>query len=151
MDKRVINDFENVTNVRAGTPVHSVVLFYSGWKAKNLNTMLEFSSPTWKDKPKAKEKLQLWFKGLTLKGMQLINSKRINDTNYKIICKTAWIDEMTNKKFVNFINVDVVCEKGVNQESIDGKWYVRPITMVHTLNIVLKIFIESREDIGFTR
>jgi hypothetical protein len=110
--------------------------------------MLEVCSPTWKQKGKAKEKLELWFGDLLLIGMKIVKIKCLNDTNYNITMQVGIKHRKSRKCLACLVTGQVVCETGTFSENINGRWYVKPLTMLKALGVYRKIFINPDAQYG---
>lgn len=132
------------TKMRDGTPQSAMVRFCYSWQKRDLNMMLDMCSPTWKAKPKAKEKLELWFGDLFLRGMKVLHVKKFSQTDYQVAMMVAFSNRkhVGQKPVVTMVKAHMICETGAGTWSINGKWGLKPTSILRALGVVGKIMID---------
>jgi len=136
--------FEDITNVKDGTPANAFLRFFYAFKERNPDKMLEVCQKTWKSKPKAREKLELWFGTLFLKGMKITEIKRISDTVYDVTARVGIKPRKQQQSLVTLVTGRVICESHPYTPSKMGTWGVNPLSVLKGLGIVKKIYFDEQ-------
>ena len=135
------NSFCSIENVQAGTPANAIVRFFYGWKIRNLDLMLENCQITWKEKPRPKEKLELFFGDLFIVGMKITNIKMINPCMYDIVMQVGFKKRNQYKVIITIVTGQVICESKPRELDINGKWGLNPLTILKAFGIYKRIFV----------
>ena len=148
MSDLIKKEFLKPQNVKDGTPANAITRFMYGWKVRKSEIMLEVCQKSWLDKPNAKAKIEMWFKNAICKGMKIIAMRRISDICYEAKMTVGIQHRYDIKTYVVPVKCFVVCEKKAHEPSINGSWGVNPVSLLKDLNIIGKIFVDSKDDLG---
>lgn len=141
------NLFLDPTFIKDGTPANAMVRFLFAWKSRKPDLMLEVCQVTWKSKPKAKEKLELWFGDIFLVGAKIMKMRMLDNTSYDAIVQVGLRRRGYNKVVAGIITARIDCEDVAFSRSINGKWGINPLSILKAIGVYRKIFVDQENEL----
>jgi len=122
----------------AGSPESIFTRFMFAWKKREIKNMLDMCSRSWIEKrPKAKEKLELWFGDIYLMGMKIIKVQK-TDKRAKVTTKIAFRKFKTGSILSKRVSCELICERGAFDIHKGGDWRVNPVSLFIEIYDLLK-------------
>lgn len=120
--------FQQPSEFKKGTAEYTLSEYALAWKDQDWDRMTKYTQKTWlegQDDPA--DMLSAWYDFKTLKGFEVINSKKVSDVIVDVTFNVQY-EAMTNQISNKEITARIIKETGPYKPSINGSWGVNPIS-----------------------